>query len=126
MSDESGNSGLSSCMKWPSCRGFNIPLRVEYYIDRINGPHPQPIKVSASIQITFTPNGGQEKVLYNGTDSNPVYKGPNQILSPSFGKTFPVEIDTDGRLSVRATLHDDAAGKDIVYHDAKSFVVLCS
>jgi len=126
MSDESGNAPLSSCMKWPSCRTFSIPLRVEYYIDRANGAHPQPIKVWVSIKITFTPNGGQEKILYKSTDTNPAYSGPNMILSPSFGKKFPVSIDEDGKLSVMATLHDDAGSQDIIYSDNKSFVVLCS
>lgn len=124
--DESGVSTLSSCMHWPSCREFNIPLRVEFYIDRMDKPHPQPISVSASIYISFTPNGGQEKVLFNSTDARPVYKGPNEILGTSFGKTFPVSIDTDGKLNIRATLHDDALGQDIVYTDSKSFVILCS
>jgi len=123
---ESGVSTLSSCIKWPSCRQFNIPLRFEYYIDRMTAPHPQPIKVSASIYISFTPNGGQEKVLYNSIDANPIYKGPDEILGTSFGKMFPVDIDTDGKLNIRATLHDDAVGQDIVYTDSKSFVVLCS
>lgn len=124
--DESGVSTLSSCMKWPSCTQFNIPLRFEFYIDRMDKPHPQPVKVSASIYISFTPNGGVEQVLYNVTDNKPVYKGPNEILGTSFGRTFPVNIDTDGRLTIKATLHDDAMGNDIVYADSKSFVVLCS
>lgn len=29
--DISGNSTLSSCMKWPSCRTFSIPLRVDFF-----------------------------------------------------------------------------------------------
>lgn len=124
--DLSGNAPLSSCLKWPSCRQFSIPLSMEYYIDRITGPHAQPLNVTVSIRITFTPNGGAEKVLYNATDAAPVYKGANIPLAPSFGKKFPVNIDTDGTLSVKATLHDALVGTDVVYSDTKSFVILCS
>lgn len=117
---------LSSCLKWPSCRTFSIPFRVEFYIDRMNAPHPAPIEPGpVSINITFTPNGGSAKSLFNKTDAKPVYKGPNLVLEPSFGKVFNADIDTDGVLNMTATLHDNVGG-DVVYTDSASLVVLCS
>jgi hypothetical protein len=121
------SSGLSTCMKWPSCRSFNIPLRVEFFVDRISSPHAQPFQPGpVSIDITFTPTGKPANVLYNSTDTKPVYKGPNLILEPSFGKVFPVNIDTDGQLNVTATLHDADSGQDVIYRDSARFVILCS
>lgn len=118
---------LSSCLTWPSCVTFRIPFRVEFYVDRMNAPHPQPIEPGpVSINITFTPTGKQPNVLYNATDPKPVYKGPNLVLEPSFGKTFPVDITTDGVLNVKITMHDAASSEDVVYTDSKRFVVLCS
>ena len=118
---------LSSCMRWPSCRNFRIPLRVEFFVDRVNAPHPQPFTPGpVSVNITYTPSGSAPNVLYNATDPNPVYKGPNLVLAPSFGKTFPVDINTDGQLNMSATLHDADSGQDIVYRDSARFVVLCS
>jgi len=118
---------LSSCLKWPSCRQFNIPLRIEFYIDRLDKPYPEPADVGpVSVNITFTPNGGKPNTIISSTDAKPVYKGQNRVLEPSFGKVFPVDITTDGVLNVSATLHDKVTGQDVVYTDRASFVILCS
>ena len=79
-----------------------------------------------SIDITFTPSGKAPNVLYHSTDPKPVYRGPNLILEPSFGKMFPVDINTDGQLNVMVSLHDEGSGQDVVYRDSARFVVLCS
>jgi hypothetical protein len=121
------NLRLSKCMKWPSCVSIHIPLRIEFYVDRANAPHPQPFQPGpVSVDITFTPSGKTPKPLHHLTDAAPAYKGPNLVLEPAFGKVFPIDIDTDGTLNVTASLHDEGSGKDIVYRDSARFVVLCS
>jgi hypothetical protein len=108
----------------PACVATRVQFTVAFYVDRANAPRPQPFQ-SPTVKARFElEQGKNSQVLYDKTDRNPKYAGPNLSLEPNFGLQFPVNVDTDSNLKINLEMNDPA-GIDVSYRDTVKFVVLC-
>lgn len=126
VADSSGASLYSGCgspVKPPFCQSAHVPFEVQFFVDRVNAPRPQPFAPpEVHVRMQFVTTGGRRTLDVKETDPRPRYGGPNHPLQPAFGKDFPVGTAESGRLSVLLTLKD-SSGVNVVYDDRIDFVI---
>ncbi len=126
MADSSGGILYSDCgspVKPPFCQSAHVPFEVQFFVDRVNAPRPQPFAPpEVRVRMQFVTTGGRRTIDVDETDPRPRYGGPNHPLQPSFGKDFPVGTAESGRLSVLLSLKD-SSGVNVVYDDRVDFEI---